>query len=140
MRSGWERGSGGVQLAVLAPAIALMLGLLVFVGRYVTAVGVVNNAASMAARAASLERTSTAATLKAREVAQTFLFDEGITCLSTSVSVDASQFARPVGQTATTTVEVSCDADFADLVPGAPGSLTLTGSASSALDTYRERA
>ena len=61
------------------------------------------------------------------------------TCTVRSCS-DTTGFARPVGTPATITATVSCLVRLSDLaMPGLGGSRTVTATASSPLDTYRER-
>ena len=64
-----ERGSITVELAILAPALLLLLGLLVFAGRVETSSASVEQAARAAARDASLARTADAARATAQAAA-----------------------------------------------------------------------
>ena len=134
-----ERGTSATELAVLAPLLVMFIGTLIFAGRYSGASGGVADAATAAARAASLERTAATASLQARAVAGDILASQSLRCLTTDVIADVAQFSRPPGMPARTEVTVHCRVDLADLVPGMPGSTVLTASASSALDTFRER-
>ena len=60
--------------------------------------------------------------------------------MSTAVTVDTAGFAAPVGTPATVTATVRCVVNLADLaVPGVPGTRTVTATASSPVDTFRER-
>ena len=58
-----------------------------------------------------------------------------------AVTVDTAGFAVPPGQPAQVTVQVTCDVRLPGLtvIPGIPGSRTLTATASSPLDIYRAR-
>ena len=139
-RSGDEVGSASVELALLVPALVLMLGLLVGGGRLWFARTTVSEAAYSAARAASLSRTAGQASSEGAAAARLSLSTSGLTCLDQAVSVDTGAFAVPVGQPATVTTRVTCSVPFADvLLPGMPGSIRLHSTGSSALDTYRSR-
>ena len=134
-----QRGTSATELSVLAPLLMVFIGALIFAGRYSGASGGVADAATAAARAASLQRTAAAATVQARDVAGDILASQNLRCLETDVVADVAQFSRPPGMPARTEVTVRCRVDLAELVPGMPGSTVLTQSASSALDTYRGR-
>ncbi len=117
-----ERGSAAVEAAVGVPVFVLFVGLIIFGGRTATTHQSVETAAADAARAASIERTSTVAKNKAITAATTSLSNQGIDCLDIDVTVDTSQFSRAVGETATVSVTVQCRLDLSDLsVPGVPG-------------------
>jgi Flp pilus assembly protein TadG len=135
-----ERGSAAVEAAVSVPAFALFVGLIIFGGRTATTHQSVETAAADAARAASIERTASAARTKAITAATTSLSNQGIDCLGVDVMVDASQFSRAVGETATVSVTVQCRLDLSDLsVPGVPGSRLIKATQTSPIDTWRER-
>ncbi len=133
-----ERGSVTLELAILAPALLLLLGALVFAGRVQTSSASVEQAARAAARDASLARTADAARSTALATASREL--AGSDCLSTDIVVDTAGFAAPLGTDAAITVTVTCTVSLADLaIPGLPGSHTLTGQATSPIDRYRSR-
>jgi Flp pilus assembly protein TadG len=135
-----HRGAAAVELTLLAPALLLVLGLLVAGGRLWFARTTVNEAAQTAARAASLARSSTAAIAAGREAGSQSLATAGLRCRSTSVSISTTAFAVPVGTPSAVTSRILCEVDFSDVfLPGWPGSLQLTGHGSAALDTYRSR-
>lgn len=135
-----ERGSVTLELAILAPALLLLLGLVVLAGRVQVAAGAVEHAATSAAREASLARTSAGAQATAATAAARELDGQDIRCATSSVTVDTSGFAVPLGQTATISATVSCTISFADLaIPGLPGSRNLTAAATSPLDRFRAR-
>ena len=71
-RRAWhdERGSVSLELAILAPALLLLLGVLVLAGRVETSSAAVEQAARAAARDASLARTPDAARSTATASAQ----------------------------------------------------------------------
>lgn len=139
-RVGGDRGSAAVEVAVIAPAIIALLGLMVAFGRVTDADGAVDAAAHAAARAASLQRDATSAQTQARTAAENSLSGDGITCQSTDVAVDTSGYSLDVGQAATVTATISCTARLSDIgLPGLPGAKTLTASFTSPIDTYRGR-
>lgn len=135
-----ERGSVSLELAVLAPAFLVFLGVLIFGGRVALAGQAVEQAANEAARTASIARTQPEANSSAAGAARDTLAQQGLQCLSTQVGVDTSGFSRPAGTPATVAARVTCVVRLSDLaVPGIPGSRTVTAAAASPLDTYRER-
>lgn len=133
-----ERGSVSLELAILAPALLLLLGALVFAGRAATSSATVEQAAREAARDASLARDADAARSTALASAQREL--AGSDCASTDVAVDTTGFATPLGTNASITVTVRCTISLADLaIPGLPGTHTITAAATSPIDRYRTR-
>ena len=65
---------------------------------------------------------------------------QGLQCTTTTVALDTSGFATPPGLSATVTATVSCPVRLSDLsVPGLPGTRTVSHTATSSLDTFRER-
>ena len=133
-----ERGSVALELAILAPALLLLLGALVFAGRVQTSSASVEQAARAAARDASLARTADAARATAFASAERELNNSD--CVSTDVAVDTAGFAAPIGTDAAITVTVTCTVSLADLaIPGLPGTHTMAGQATSPIDRYRTR-
>jgi len=137
---GGDRGAATVELAVLVPALVLVLGLLVAGGRLWFARTAVADAAQTAARAGSLARTSAAAAADGELAGRASLATAGLRCTESSVRVDTTAFGVPVGTPATVRSVISCRVPFADvLLPGMAGSIALTSEGASALDTYRSR-
>jgi len=135
-----ERGAVAVELALLVPALVLVLGLLVAGGRLWFARTAVGAAAQTAARAGSLARTPAAAVADGGAAGRASLATAGLRCTSPTVSVETAAFAVPVGTPATVRSRVRCTVPFGDVVlPGLPGSIELTGDGAAALDTYRSR-
>jgi Flp pilus assembly protein TadG len=135
-----DAGSITLELAVLTPALILLLGLIALAGRVQVAAAAVEHAATAGARAASLARTVNAAQAAATDTVRRELDTANLRCATSTVTVDATGLAAPLGQTATVTVTTSCTVTMADLaVPGLPGSRTLTGQATSTVDRYRTR-
>lgn len=133
-----DRGSATLELAVLAPGLLLLIALIALAGRYAVADGAVDQAAAEAARAASLQRTPSAGRDAAAEVARAALTDQGLSCLRTEIDVDVSGLRAPPGQRGRVTVTVRCPLRVADLPLQVPA-ITLTATAVSPVDTYRER-
>ena len=134
-------GSVTLELAILTPALILLLGLVALAGRVEVAASAVEHAASAGARAASLARTVDAAQAIAIDAVGRELAAQGLRCASSTVSVDTAGLDAALGSPATVTVTTSCTVAMSDLaVAGLPGSRTLTGQATSPIDRYRTRA
>ena len=135
-----DHGSATVELTLVVPALVLVLGLLVAGGRIWFARTTVTEAAQTAARAASLARTPDAAAANGRDAGRASLSTAGLRCADASVQVQTGAFAVPVGTPATVRATARCTVPLGDvLLPGLPGTLSLTGRGAAALDTYRSR-
>lgn len=135
-----ERGSATIELAVLAPALLAVLGLVIVAGRVSAAGSAVEQAAASAARAASISRDARSAQAGARSAAQDSLRDQGITCRKLTTTMDTSGFAVAVGSPASVTVTVRCAVPLADVaVPGMPGERTVSAAMTSPIDSFRGR-
>lgn len=134
-----DAGNAALELVVLAPVLLFLLGLVIAAGRTSIAQGSVDAAARDAARQASISLTPQAAQAAALSSASAALSQDGLDC-DPVVTVDTSEFSVPVGEPATVSATVSCTVRLSDLlVPGLPGSETLTSTFTSPLDPYRER-
>ena len=135
-----ERGAATVELVLVVPILMIMLGLMMAGGRIWFAKGRLTDAAEAGARAASLARTSTAAVSDGRSAVHQAMQTSGLRCAGSSVVVDVSGFGVPAGTPATVRSTVGCRVPLADIMlPGLPGSLWISRSGASALDTYRGR-
>jgi Flp pilus assembly protein TadG len=135
-----ESGSVSLEVVVLTPVLVLLLGLLVLAGRVALAGTGVEQAADEAARSASIARTAAAARRAAQDGASRALAGQDLRCARVNVAVDVSGFGVPVGLPARVRATVTCVVALADLaLPGFPGSRTVTATAVSPLDTYRQR-
>ncbi len=135
-----DRGSATLELAIAAPVLLLLITLVIVAGRVAQAHQVVEAAAGEAARAATAAGGVASARAQADAAVAAALDSAGLACQSTSTQVDTSQWALPVGRPARVTATVTCQVRLSDLaMPGLPGSRLVTGSAGSALDTYRFR-
>ena len=135
-----DRGSAAMELAIIAPGLLLIISVLIMGGRIMGANNSVEQAAADAARAASISRNVGAAKTKAQTAATNSLAAQGIRCRRTKASINTAGFNKAPGRSATVEATVTCVVPLSDLaIPGIPGSKTVTASAVSPLDTYRER-
>lgn len=135
-----DRGSAAIEAAIILPSLLVFLCLAIAGGRLVMSGSKVDAAAQDAAREASIHRTAAAAQEAARAAAAESLADQGITCASSSVSINTAGLSVPIGQVATVSATVSCTVDLSDLLlPGAPGSRTMKSTATSVVDQYRQK-
>ena len=121
-----DRGSATLELAVIAPAIFALFGLVVAAGRVETARAAAVAAAQDGVRAASLARLPALARVDGHSAAGADLAGNG--CRSWSVSIEGQ--LQPGGLL---TARVSCTAGLGVL----PGSFTTSARASAAVDPYR---
>jgi Flp pilus assembly protein TadG len=129
-----------VEAVMLIPAGVLLIMLIVFGARVTLAHQAVEAAAAEAARAASIARTSSTASNAGNTAADASLAAQSLKCMTKNIVVDTSGFASPVGTPAKVTTTVTCKVRVSDLgLPGAPGSLQVTSTMTSPIDTYRER-
>ncbi|MFC9931680.1 TadE family protein [Streptomyces sp. NPDC127190] len=135
-----DEGSAAIEAAIVLPALIMFLCLAIAGGRIVTSGSKIDSAAEDAAREASIHRTAAAAQSAAQSAAAESLSDQGIKCASTSVHINTGGLSVPVGQVGTVTVTVTCTVNLSDLLlPGVPGAKTLTSTATSVVDQYRQR-
>ncbi|WP_123814498.1 TadE/TadG family type IV pilus assembly protein [Myceligenerans xiligouense] len=131
-----EEGSASIEVAVGAPAFALLLALVLLAGRVVLSQQAVETAAWDAARSASITR-SDDVTARAQEVAAASLANQELNCAGTDVVVDLSGYATEPGAPSAITVTVSCSVKLWDLgLAGAP-TKTVSSTATSPTDTWR---
>ena len=140
MRHVNDTGSATLELAILSPALLLLLGVVIAGGRIEIANGAVEQAAAASAREASLARTGSLAAATASRQAKESLQQQGVTCTSLRIRVDTSGFRVAPGIPAAVAVDVTCTVPLGDLaLPGMPGTLQLKARTTSPLDTYRAR-
>lgn len=133
-----QRGSVTLELVILVPALLLLLGTVVVAGRISTTGQSIEHAASMSARAASLARTPDAAREAAHANGLRALNDKGLDCTKVELGTSTTNFAGH-GRPGTVTVTLSCTISLNDLlIPGLPGNRTMTATATSVVDGYRE--
>jgi Flp pilus assembly protein TadG len=135
-----EDGSSSVSFVLIAPALVFVIGFLIFAGRISIAGNVVESSAAAAARDASLARTEGGSVANASDAARRVVSQQGVNCSSINVDIDTSGLRVPLGRIGTVRATVTCLADLSDIgIPGIPGSKTLTSTASSPVDAYRQK-
>ena len=140
MRRRRECGSAAIEAAVGLPAFMLFVALVILAGRLAIASQAVEASASEAARVASIARTQGTAATAATTAATSSLANQNLRCVRSTVTVDTAGFDAPVGTPAQVTATVACVVNLADLsLPGVPGTRTVSATATSPIDTYRER-
>ncbi|WP_329521856.1 hypothetical protein [Spirillospora sp. NBC_01491] len=128
-----------VEVAVLAPLFITFLAALLIAMRIQHGGAVVSQAAADAARRASIVRTAAQARTEATSSALATLHERGLHC-APDVKLDLSGYARPTGQNAIVTAQVTCRVQLADIaLPGMPGARTVTKTHRSPIDPYRGR-
>lgn len=133
-----ERGSAAIEAVVVAPAVVLLISLVILGGRVALAHQTVQNIAADTARAASLERTTTRAREAATAAMDTSLRQQ-LPCATHQLQLDLSGFDKPPGTPAAVTATLTCQLPTAELgIPGLPG-LTIRATMTSPIDSYRER-
>lgn len=131
-----EAGSAALELAVVTPAVLLVLMLIIAAGRMSTAHSQVQEAARDAARAASLQRTLPAAVAAAQVTTDRAFTGQQVHC--TSIGTTTTGIFNTPGIAGSVHVTVSCHVPLSDfgLLP-LPGSRTVTADSTEVLDTYR---
>lgn len=129
-----EEGSAAIELVLVTPLLLLFLLVAVAFGRLADTRLQVNDAASQAARAASIARDPRSASTAAHRTAVASLAGHRLTCQPVAVSVDTSTF-HPGGAV---TARITCTVALADLAPlPLPGAETIQATATSPIDVYR---
>lgn len=134
-----ERGSAAVEAVVVAPAVVLLIGLVIFGGRVALTHQTVQNIAADTARAASLERTTSRARNAATKAMDAAVAQQ-LPCETHHLNLDLDGFEKPPGTPASVSATITCQLPTAELaLPGLPGSIIIRATMTSPLDTYRER-
>ena len=135
-----DAGDATLELVILAPVVLILIGLLIAGGRASVAQGAVDAAARDAARQASIARTPAEAQATATASAKFELRQGSLDCTPVVHVTATAAFAVPVGQPSQIVARVSCTVPLSGLLlPGLPGSKTLSASFTSPLDPYRAR-
>lgn len=130
-----DDGFSSLELVIITPVVLAMLLLVVGFGRLTQGRQLVQDAAAAGARAATLDSNPVRADADARQAAHDILAQGGISCQTFSTSVNTDDF-RPGGQVS---VSTTCTVGLSDLgLIGFPGSKTMTASATSPLDQFRQ--
>ncbi len=133
-RTGPEAGSEAIELTLITPVIVLLVLAVVALGRLADARIRVDDAAHLAARAASLARDPAAAAAQAGSTARAALARPGFSCSRVLVSPDTAAFA-PGGQVS---VEVTCTVPMSGLaLLAVPGSVAIHSTFTSPVDRFR---
>ncbi|WP_231851640.1 pilus assembly protein TadE [Modestobacter italicus] len=128
-----------MELAILLPVAFLVLTMLVIGARIALAGDRISGVAGIAARDASLARSSAAAEQLATASATEALASRDLHCADVQVTVDTAGFVSAPGALASVVVAVTCTVDLSDIgVAGLPGSRTLRDTATSPLDPARD--
>lgn len=134
-----DRGSA-LQTVIVAPATLFLIALIITFGVLAQAHQKVVHAANEAARTASIARTAFAAGPDAQTAARNDLAARGMTCTALNVNTDLGGFRTRPGVTASVSATVTCVISLDALgFPKVMGSRTITATAISPVDTYRER-
>ncbi len=135
-----ERGSAAVEAVAGAAVFAAFCGVAYFGGQLGLAHQTVQVAAAEAARSASIARNPGSAASAAATAAQQVLDNHQLSCVASSVTVDTSGFAVPLGQPAWVSATVTCQVAGRELgIPVALGSVHVEQTMRSPLDTFRPR-
>jgi Flp pilus assembly protein TadG len=127
-----ERGSMSVEVVLMVPILVLFLLLVLMGGRYVTVRADIESAARDAARAASFERSESAARQAAYDAAKASDMDDSFS----SCAVDGIGGAFEAGGVVTVTVR--CTVSNRGLTPlGIGGSEIFEATSSAPIDRYR---
>jgi Flp pilus assembly protein TadG len=138
--SAQTRGSISIEAVLIIPAFLLFLALIIALGRVAAAEADIHAAVVEGSRVASLEKNSSTGETAARAAITDHLAREGVRCTTLSVTVDATALDQPPGVPGRVTARVSCVVPLSDLgVPGLPGSVTITESFATHIDTYTNR-
>lgn len=136
LRRWWiaERGSVTAEAVVATPLLIMLLVFLaVVVHRGVDARLRLDDVAHQAARAATLQRSTTAAVTVARDTASAALAQAGLVCRGVTTTISGT-----LAPASAVTVRVRCTVDFGQaILLGVPGRKTLESAASEVVDTYR---
>lgn len=138
LRRWWaaERGSVTAEAVLVTPLLVMLIVFVaVVVHRGVDARLRLDDAAHQAARAATLQRSTPAATTAARDTASAALAQAGLVCRTVATTMSGT--LTPAGAV---TVSVRCTVDFGQaLLLGVPGAKTLESTASEVVDAYRSQ-
>ena len=135
-----DRGSAGLEIVILAPALVGFLVLLAAAGRLSLAGNAVESAASAAAREASLSRNAAEAQTAAEDMARVAMAQSGVNCIDLEVSINTAGLTTAIGTTGQVSARVTCTVELSDAaIIGMPGTRDLNATASSPVDAYRER-
>ena len=129
-----EWGTAALEMVVLAPVLIVILLFVVGLGRMAHADQQVQAGAADAARAASLERNTSASAAAAQQAARDSLGQAGVSCTNLDVSVNLDGY-EPGGQVRVT---LKCTADLSSVaMSGFPGSKVFTSTSTVPIENWR---
>lgn len=135
-----EAGESPVSLLIMAPVLALLIVVVIAVGRISGTENAVAAAAAAGARDATLASDPWTAQTAAEGAATRTLNQQGVHCSGMSLTIDAAALNNEPGVPGNVHVNVHCNVPLADLaIPGLPGTRAISGSSISPVDTYRDR-
>lgn len=130
-----DRGSVVLEMAVISPAILLLMVFAIYAGRTMIASSSLQEAARAAARQVSVAENPQGATQIATTAAKSVLATQDLKCTDLTVNLTVP---RGIGRSVTATVE--CTVALGDLaVPGLPGSQHLVATFTSPIDVHRDQ-
>lgn len=132
-----DRGDVNVEVVIGVSALIVLFGLALVGMRVITAESAVDEAARSAARAASIARDGQVAASVAEARARAVITQQGLNCAELNITVDARDFAKPLGETGYVIATVSCEVTFGDLM--IPGSRLAAAEFRSPIDRYGAR-
>lgn len=135
-----QRGAAVIEVTLLVPLLCIILVGLAGGWRIGWARTQLVEAAAAGARAATITNSAGQAIRQSTAAIEADLATVGVHCASLQVGVDTSAYANPPGMRGQVRTQVSCLLNLSDvLVPGLPGALTITATATEPLDIFRER-
>ena len=135
-----QRGTVSVEAALLVPVLVLVAALTAAGWRLWWAGSQVQAAAQSAARSASQAPTPQRGHELAVAVATSGLDTAGLHCADASITDDVGALGRQAGAMGGVSVTVTCTVDLSDLlVPGLPGSITVTRGSTESIDVFSRR-
>ncbi|MBF6333621.1 TadE/TadG family type IV pilus assembly protein [Nocardia transvalensis] len=140
-RTTHDRGSHAVEFVIITPVVLLIIGVMIVAGHVYYAHQKVEHAADEGARAASIARPAIfAADPAARRAVEADMKAQGLVCTGKHIEIDTAALHFDPGIPAMVRVTVTCNIELNVLaIPGISGHRTITSTAISPADTYRER-
>ena len=134
------RGSISIEAVLIIPAFLIFLALIAAIGRTAAVQADIHAGVVEGARVASQATSSASAEAAAHAAISAHLNRESIQCTTLNITVNAAVLDQPPGHPGQVRARVSCAVPLADLmVPGLPGTITITESFTTHIDTYTNR-
>lgn len=138
-RASDDRGNAAVEGCIYLLGLFILISLIIVGGRLALTHQALDHVAFQSARTASLQRDAGSAQAAAVAQASATLQAQKISCITSSTNVDTSGFSAPLGQTASVSATTRCRVDLSGLVAVFPGSVEVTATAESPIDSFRAR-